>query len=278
MGRESVSVKENRQGSEDQPMYDFSLAETVFDVQDFNVWINESQILQRANVKIPANKITCILGPSGAGKSTLIRCLNRINDEVVGLRTTGTINLNKVSITTNSCDVAQLRSKVGMVFQKPCVFPKSIQENVLFGIRDIKKLSKKEKSDLVREKLEAAFLWDEVSDRLDSKASSLSVGQQQRLCIARTLAINPEVILLDEPTSSLDPFASRAIENMMLNLKDKYTIIFVTHDIRQAKRIADNLIFICDGEIIEQGSAETMFSKPRKEKTQNYLNDEICVC
>lgn len=252
--------------------------DSVIETSDFNVWIKEHHILKNINVCIPKNKITCIIGPSGSGKSTLVRSLNRINDHVEGLKMEGELSMHNQSILDSSIDLAALRSKVGMVFQKPCIFPKSIEENVLFGIRELKKASKTEKKAIAEENLKCASLWEEVKDRLDEKASSLSIGQQQRLCIARTLAVKPEVILLDEPTSSLDPMSTRAIENMMLDLKKKYTLVFVTHNISQAKRIADQLIFICDGEVVEQGNAYDLFANPKQSKTRNYLNDEICEC
>ena len=255
-----------------------STEKAVIQTTDFNVWIKDQHILNDISIRIPKNQITCIIGPSGSGKSTLIRSLNRINDEVTGFSAKGTAALNDKNIYDPSVDTAKLRGEVGMVFQKPCVFPKSIKENVLFGIQHQKKLSKHEKLEIVEKNLKAASLWKEVSHRLNDKASSLSIGQQQRLSIARTLAVEPQVILLDEPTSSLDPVSTRAIEEMMVNLKNHYTIVFVTHNIRQAKRIADHLIFICEGTLIEQNEASTMFNNPKHDQTQAYLNDEYCDC
>jgi len=250
----------------------------IIQFKNFQVWINENHILDNIQLSIPKNEITCIIGPSGSGKSTLIRSINRINDEVTGLNTQGEIIFNGLSIKNKDVDVARLRTQIGMVFQKPCVFPKSIKENVLFGIQHLKKLSKLEKLQIAEEKLRAVSLWKEVSHRLNDKAISLSIGQQQRLCIARTLAVKPEVILLDEPTSSLDPVSTRAIEDMMVELKEKYTIVFVTHNIQQAKRIADNLVFICDGKLIEQGPASRLFSCSTNPQTKAYLRDEYCDC
>ena len=250
----------------------------IIEFKNFQVWINENHILNNIDLSIPKNEITCIIGPSGSGKSTLIRSINRINDEVPGINTQGEIFFNGYSINEKNADVAQLRSQIGMVFQKPCIFPKSIKENVLFGIQHLKKISKLEKLQIVEENLKAVSLWKEVAHRLNDKAISLSIGQQQRLCIARTLAIKPEVILLDEPTSSLDPVSTRAIEDMMLKLKEEYTIIFVTHNIKQAKRIADNLVFICDGKLIEQGPTSKMISCPTNPQTRAYLTDEFCDC
>jgi len=249
-----------------------------FTVSNFDVWINEAHILDDVSIEFPEKQITCIIGPSGGGKSTLIRSLNRINDEVDGLVTEGVIRFNGRDIQSKELDVVELRTQVGMVFQKPCVFPKSIFENVLFGVQQQRKLSKLEKLHLVEESLKAVYLWKEVSHRLHDKANSLSIGQQQRLCIARTLAVKPKVILLDEPTSSLDPVSSRAIEDMMIKLKEQYTIIFVTHNIQQAKRIADNLVFICNGRVIEQGDSSAIFDKPKALETKDYLSDEFCDC
>ena len=250
----------------------------IITVESLQVWIKDNHILDDISINVPKNKITCIIGPSGSGKSTLIRSINRINDEVEGITTLGNINLNKESILHKNVDVASLRTKIGMVFQKPCVFPKSIKENVLFGVQHLKKLNKLEKMQIVEENLKTASLWKEVSHRLDDKAISLSIGQQQRLCIARTLAVKPEVILLDEPTSALDPLSTRAIEEMMVQLKENFTIVFVTHNIQQAKRIADNLIFTCDGKVIEQGIASELFSCAQNPETRAYLKDEYCAC
>lgn len=250
----------------------------IITIESLQVWIKENHILNDITLNIPKNKITCIIGPSGSGKSSLIRSVNRINDDIDGIITQGNINFNGNSILEKNTDVASLRTQIGMVFQKPCIFPKSIKENVLFGIQHLKKLNKLEKLQIVEDNLKKASLWKEVSHRLNDKAISLSIGQQQRLCIARTLAVKPEVILLDEPTSSLDPLSTRAIEEMMVNLKQSYTIVFVTHNIQQAKRIADNLIFICDGKVIEQGNASELFSCAKNPETRAYLKDEYCAC
>ena len=255
-----------------------SIESNVLNITDFNVWISDNHILNNISLTIPKNKITCIIGPSGSGKSTLIRSINRINDDVEKLTITGEIEFNGINIYNKNTDIAQLRSEVGMVFQKPCIFPRSISKNVLFGIQHQQKISKIDAFNIVEENLKAVSLWKEVSHRLKDKAISLSVGQQQRLCIARTLALKPKLILMDEPTSSLDPVSTRSIEKMLLELKKSYSLVFVTHNIQQAKRLADKLIFICDGEIIEQGPAEKLFNNPYSNKTKAYLNDEYCDC
>lgn len=245
---------------------------------DFHVWFNEAHILRAIDVGLHEKRIHCIVGPSGSGKSTLIRSLNRMHDDVDGYRFKGDIHIQNENILGPSVNVVKLRKEMGMVFQKPCVFPMSIFENVLFGIAHLKKLSESEKMQIVEDNLKATFLWKEVSHRLHDRAVSLSLGQQQRLCIARTLAVKPNVLLLDEPTSSLDPVSSRAIEDLMLDLKANYTIVFVTHNIQQAQRIADHLIFMCQGRVIEQGSKQKLFSNPDQEQTLKYLNEEYCDC
>lgn len=256
------------------------LPETVAAIKlsDFHVWFGEAHILREIDVSFQEYRINCIIGPSGSGKSTLIRSINRMNDEVADYSFKGAITVNGKNILDKSVNVAKLRTEIGMVFQRPCVFPKSVSENVLFGIQHLKKLTRQEKLQIVEDNLKSTSLWKEVSHRLHDQAVSLSIGQQQRLCIARTLAVKPKVILLDEPTSSLDPVSTRAIEDLMLELKKEYTIIFVTHNIQQAQRVADHLIFMCNGKIIEQGPKQKLFSNPQKEQTRKYLNEEYCDC
>jgi len=241
--------------------------------KNLNIWIDNKAILKDINLTVKQGEITCIIGPSGSGKSTLLRTLNRINADTPTLKSEGNITFLDQNILNKNTDLVALRTQIGMVFQKPCIFPKSIQENVLFGIQLHKKLSKKEKKEIVEENLKLSGLWEEVKDRLNDKSTSLSIGQQQRLCISRTLALKPKVLLLDEPTSALDPKSTRAIEQMMLQLKDSYTIVFVTHNIQQVKRIANHLVFISDGNLIEQGAAKMMFENPQKAETKHYLEN-----
>ncbi len=243
----------------------------------FEAWYGSNCILSDITFDVPARAVTCIVGPSGSGKSTLLRSLNRINEDTPKFSIAGDMRIADRSIIKDFPDVTELRRKVGMVFQRPCVFPCSISENVLFGVRD-KKLSQADRRRILEEALEAASLWTEVSSRLDDNATSLSLGQQQRLCIARTLAMKPDVILLDEPTASVDPVSARAIENTIKTLSDNYTIIMVTHDIRQTRRVGDHVVFICDGRLIEAGKGEHMFSSGALPKTQSYLNEEFCEC
>ncbi|MCR4289345.1 MAG: phosphate ABC transporter ATP-binding protein [Candidatus Scalindua sp.] len=254
----------------------------LVEIKNFNVWFNDFHVLKDICVRFREKSINCIIGPSGSGKSTLIRSVNRINDDIDGFIHHGDVHFNGYtrgrSIYHKDIDVNNLRTKVGMVFQKPCVFPKSIYENTLLGVKYLKKHSKQEKLQIVEENLNAVSLWKEVSSRLHEKATTLSIGQQQRLCIARTLAVKPTVILLDEPTSSLDPVSTYAIEKLMLQLKEQYTIIFITHNIVQAKRIADYLVFMCEGQVIEEGTKEKLFSNPDKQQTKDYLSNEYCEC
>lgn len=243
----------------------------------FEAWYGSNCILSDITFDIPARAITCIVGPSGSGKSTLLRSLNRINEDMPKFSVAGDMRIAERSVINDFPDVTELRRKVGMVFQRPCVFPCSISENVLFGVRD-KKLSQTDKRRILEEALKAASLWAEVSARLDDTATSLSLGQQQRLCIARTLAMKPDVILLDEPTASVDPVSARAIEQTIKDLSAEYTIVMITHDIRQTRRVGDHVVFICDGNLIEAGSGEHMFSLKAMPKTQSYLREEFCEC
>lgn len=246
-------------------------------MHDFEAWHEENCIISDICLEVPKHSVTCLVGPSGAGKSTLLRSLNRINENAPGFKTRGRIMINGQDHMTQFPDVTALRAKVGMVFQRPCVFPRSIAENVLFGVRG-QKLSKSEKMDLVEACLKSAELWNEVKGRLTDSAFALSLGQQQRLCIARCLAVDPDILLLDEPTASIDPVSVRAIEDLILELKSRYTIIVVSHDIRQTKRIADHVAFLCDGRLIDQGPTAQMFSMRAPEKTRLYLGEEYCDC
>jgi phosphate transport system ATP-binding protein len=252
--------------------------EVSISINNLCVSFGASQVLKNISINLYKNKVNCIIGPSGSGKSTLLRSLNRINDDVVNIKTTGEVSFLNSNILEKNQDITKLRKDIGMVFQSPCVFPKSISENIIFGVQQHRKLSKSEKSNIVEHNLKAVSLWPEVSSRLKDFGTSLSIGQQQRLCIARTLAIMPKVILMDEPTSSLDPISTRAIESLINELKKKYTIVLVTHNIAQAKRIADHVFFICNGELIEEGPKNLLFLNPKKEQTKSYLKDETCNC
>jgi len=238
---------------------------------DLNLWYDKKQALFNINIQIPANKITALIGPSGCGKSTLIRCFNRMNDVIDKCKITGKVFYNGKDIYHPDADAVEIRKKIGMVFQKPNPFPKSIYENIAYGPRVQGNNDKKELDMIVEKSLKVAALWDEVSDRLHESAMGLSGGQQQRLCIARSLAIEPEIILMDEPCSSLDPIATAKIEDLMTQLKKKYTVIIVTHNMQQAARVSDFTAYMYLGKLIEFGPTKQIFERPKEELTENYI-------
>ena len=240
-------------------------------IDNLNVHFGSNHVLVDVTFPIKANSITAIIGPSGCGKSTFIRCLDRMNDIIPSARVTGKIILDGVDIYDPSYEPYELRKKVGMVFQKPNPFPKSIYENLAFGLRIHGVKNKETIEKRVVETLNAAALWDEVKDRLHESAFSLSGGQQQRLCIARTLAIEPEVILFDEPCSALDPISTGKIEDLMVRLKEQYTIAIVTHNMQQAARISDYTGFLYLGKLIEYGETKKLFTAPKEKLTENYI-------
>jgi phosphate transport system ATP-binding protein len=240
-------------------------------IEDLNVFFGGNHVLIDVTFPIKANSITAIIGPSGCGKSTFIRCLDRMNDIIPSARVTGKIILDGVDIYDPSYEPYELRKKVGMVFQKPNPFPKSIYENLAFGLRIHGVRNKEMIEKRVVAALNAAALWDEVKDRLHESAFSLSGGQQQRLCIARTLAIEPEVILFDEPCSALDPISTGKIEDLMVKLKEKYTMAIVTHNMQQAARISDYTGFLYLGKLIEYGDTKKLFTAPKDRLTENYI-------
>lgn len=245
--------------------------EKTFICNNVNLSYGDNHVLKDVNMEIQRNKITAFIGPSGCGKSTFLRCFNRMNDLIESCKVTGEIIHNNNDIYKINTNVIDLRAKVGMVFQKPNPFPMSIYDNIAYGPR-CQGIKKKEiLNDIVEKALKNAALWDEVKDRLKSKATALSGGQQQRLCIARTLAMDPEVILLDEPTSALDPIATAKIEELLLELKDKYTIIIVTHNMQQAARISDYTAFFLLGEVIEFDETKKLFKNPKNKKTEDYI-------
>lgn len=248
------------------------IASPKFIADHVNLFYGDKQALFDVSMQIASHHVTALIGPSGCGKSSFLRCLNRMNDTIVGCRLTGNILLDQQDIYASSQDVVQLRTMVGMVFQKPNPFPKSIYDNVAYGPR-IHGLtrSSKELDDIVEQSLTQAGLWAEVKDRLHSSGTALSGGQQQRLCIARAIAINPEVILMDEPCSALDPIATARIEELIDSLRSRYTIIIVTHSMQQAARISQYTAFFHMGEIIEYGKTEQVFTRPRLQRTQDYI-------
>ncbi|HPO60927.1 MAG TPA: phosphate ABC transporter ATP-binding protein PstB [Exilispira sp.] len=243
--------------------------------ESLNFYYGDKQALIDINIKILKNSVMALIGPSGCGKSTFLRCLNRMNDIIPNTRATGDIKLDGVSIMGNNYDVIELRRSVGMVFQKSNPFPKSIFENIAYGLRinGIKDRYIIEKA--VEDSLKKAGLWDEVKDRLHESAYRLSGGQQQRLCIARTIAIEPEVILMDEPASALDPISTQKIEELIQDLKTQYTIIIVTHNMQQAARVSDYTAFFFMGKLIEVDITEKIFTKPSMQMTENYIRGKF---
>jgi len=247
------------------------MKEKALETKNLDLYYGEAQALDCVNINIPKHKVTALIGPSGCGKSTLLRCFNRMNDLIPGCTIKGSIFYHGGEITGKSTDVVDLRKKIGMVFQQPNPFPKSIYENVIYGpkvhgIKDRKEL------DIIAEKsLKGAALWDEVKDRLHEPARGLSGGQQQRLCIARTLSVDPDIILMDEPCSALDPIATAKIENLISELKEKYTVIIVTHNMQQAARVSDYTGFMYMGKLIEFDATSVIFERPNEELTENYI-------
>ncbi len=243
----------------------------ILEIRQLSLWYGASQALKAISMRIPARRITAFIGPSGCGKSTLLRCINRLNDLIDSVRIGGDIRFEDGSIYDPRVDINLLRKRIGMVFQKSNPFPKSIYENVAYGLR-IQGVQKKGILDEAVEKsLRGAALWEEVKDRLDESALGLSGGQQQRLCIARAIAVEPEVVLFDEPCSALDPIATAKIEELMQNLKDQYTQVIVTHNMQQASRVSDYTAFLYLGELVEYGPTDKLFLNPMKKQTEDYI-------
>lgn len=241
-----------------------------FEITDLNLHYGNFHALKNINLDINEHEITAFIGPSGCGKSTFLKCFNRMNDLVEGCRVDGLVKLDGDNI-YGSMDVYKLRKKVGMVFQKPNPFPLSIYDNIAFGPRTHGIKSKAKLDDIVEKSLRDAAIWDEVKDRLKKSAIGMSGGQQQRLCIARALAVSPDVILMDEPTSALDPISTSKIEDLVLELKKDYTIVMVTHNMQQATRVSDSTVFFLLGEIVESGRTDKIFSLPQDKRTQDYI-------
>ncbi len=240
--------------------------------EDLSLWYGQTQALFDISIDLVERQVTALIGPSGCGKSSFLRCLNRMNDLIPSVRVEGNVEIDGQDIYDRSVDVVQLRSRIGMVFQKPNPFPKSIYENIAYAPR-IHGLARNraEMDELVERSLRRAGLWDEVADRLDTPGTALSGGQQQRLCIARAVAVNPELILMDEPASALDPVATATIEELIAELRNRYTIVIVTHNLQQAARVANYTAFFHMGRLIEYGDTETMFVKPREKRTEDYI-------
>jgi phosphate transport system ATP-binding protein len=246
-------------------------AGSIFDVHDLRVWYGEKEAIKGVSLSIPERRVTAFIGPSGCGKSTFLRALNRMNDLIPGCRTQGRVLLAGQDVYAREVEAAMLRRHVGMVFQKPNPFPKSIFENVAYGLRLDGGLSREQVDTSVKEALEKAHLLHEVEDRLKEPGTSLSGGQQQRLCIARALAVKPKVILMDEPCSALDPMATGKIEDLILELRDHVTVIIVTHNMQQAARVSDGTAFFYIGELVEYGATKQIFENPTDERTEAYV-------
>ena len=243
----------------------------IITAEDLHLWYGETHALKGINMAIPEKNITALIGPSGCGKSTFLKTLNRMNALIPSVRIDGDVLYNCQSIFAREVDVNSLRRDIGMVFQKPNPFPMSIYDNIAYGPRTHGVTNKKELDDIVEQALQDAAIWDEVKDRLKKSALGLSGGQQQRLCIARALAVRPQVLLMDEPTSALDPISTSRIEELALQLKERYTIVIVTHNMQQAVRISDNTAFFLLGELIEFDETEKLFSQPKEKRTEDYI-------
>ena len=243
----------------------------IMTAKDLCLWYGENKALKGINIEIPEKSITALIGPSGCGKSTFLKTLNRMNDLIPTVKITGEVCYNGKNIFDKDVDVNELRRDVGMVFQKPNPFPMSIYDNIAYGPRTHGITSRVKLDEIVEQALRDAAIWDEVKDRLKKNALGLSGGQQQRLCIARALAVEPKVLLMDEPTSALDPISTSRIEELALQLKEKYTIIIVTHNMQQAVRISDNTAFFLLGELVEFGETEQLFSQPKDKHTEDYI-------
>jgi len=246
--------------------------EIKIDVKNLDLFYGSKQALKNISLEMEANKVTALIGPSGCGKSTFIRTLNRMNELIHGVKIKGEVVIDKQNIYDSSVDVVSLRRKIGMVFQKANLFPKSIYDNLIYGPKINGTRNKKKLNEIVEKTLTYAALWDEVKDRLNSPALSLSGGQQQRLCIARALAVEPEIILMDEPASALDPIATAKIEELIHELKKNYTIVIVTHNMQQAARVSDQTAFFYIGELIEFDKTTKIFTNPSKKQTEDYIS------
>jgi len=248
-----------------------NMSKTKVSIENLNLFYEDFQALKNVNLDIKEHEITAFIGPSGCGKSTCIKTLNRMNDLIPGCRVEGTILIDSQDIYSKDCDVNLLRKRAGMVFQKPNPFPMTIYDNIAYGPRVHGIKNKADLDVIVEQALSSAALWDEVKDRLKGSAMGISGGQQQRLCIARALAVEPDILLMDEPTSALDPISTLKIEDLMYDLKQKYTVIIVTHNMQQAVRISDKTAFFLLGEIIEYGSTLELFDSPKNKKTEDYV-------
>ena len=244
---------------------------SIISVKDMCLWYGDHQALKHVNIEIPEKSITAFIGPSGCGKSTFLKTLNRMNDLIPGVKITGDVRYEGTDIFSKEVDVNNLRKEIGMVFQKPNPFPMSIYDNIAYGPRTHGITNKVQLDEIVEQALRDAAIWDEVKDRLKKNALGMSGGQQQRLCIARALAVQPRILLMDEPTSALDPISTSRIEELVMELKEKYTIVMVTHNMQQAVRVSDYTAFFLLGELVEFGKTDDIFSRPQDKRTEDYI-------
>ena len=278
--QEIMSEIEEKVKTETAPKQDNSaikpnIADPVVEVEDLNLSYGNKQALYNISLEIPKNHATAFIGPSGCGKSTLLRCFNRLNDLIDSCTVTGEIRINGDNIYDRAVDITNLRKRVGMVFQKSNPFPKSIYENVAYGARIAGINDKSQLDEIVEKSLNGAALWEEVKDRLDESALGMSGGQQQRLCIARAIAVEPDILLMDEPCSALDPVATGKIEDLITQLKENYTIVIVTHNMQQASRVSDYTAFMYLGELVEYAKTEKIFLNPAKKQTEDYVSGKF---
>ncbi len=275
MSETEQMVKAETAHKQDNSAINPNIADPVVEVENLNLKYGDKPALQNIYLEIPKNQATAFIGPSGCGKSTLLRCFNRLNDLIDSCTVTGEIRINGNNIYESTVDITDLRKRVGMVFQKSNPFPKSIYENVAYGARIGGINNKSQLDEIVERSLNGAALWDEVKDRLDESALGMSGGQQQRLCIARAIAVEPEILLMDEPCSALDPIATGKIEDLITQLKENYTMVIVTHNMQQASRVSDYTAFMYLGEIIEYAQTEKIFLNPAKKQTEDYVSGKF---
>ncbi len=275
MSETEQMVKAETAHKQDNSAINPNIADPVVEVENLNLKYGDKPALHNIYLEIPKNQATAFIGPSGCGKSTLLRCFNRLNDLIDSCTVTGEIRINGNDIYESTVDITDLRKRVGMVFQKSNPFPKSIYENVAYGARIAGISNKSQLDEIVERSINSAALWDEVKDRLDESALGMSGGQQQRLCIARAIAVEPEILLMDEPCSALDPIATGKIEDLITQLKENYTMVIVTHNMQQASRVSDYTAFMYLGEIIEYARTEKIFLNPAKKQTEDYVSGKF---
>ncbi|MEZ6094215.1 MAG: phosphate ABC transporter ATP-binding protein PstB [Pirellulaceae bacterium] len=275
MSTENTLSDKSVQRPADQPVESAGSLKSAIEIENFNAYYGDFQALHNINLQIPEKRVTAFIGPSGCGKSTLLRWINRMNDVVAAARAEGRIRIGDIDVLGRSTNVVDLRRHVGIVFQKPTPFPKSIYDNIAYGPRLHFKISAAELDDLVEWSLKKAALWEEVKNRLHQSAMGLSGGQQQRLCIARAIAVGPQILLMDEPCSALDPASTARVEDLIFELREQFTIVIVTHNMHQAARVSDRTAFFFQGDIVEDGVTDQVFTKPKKKQTEDYVTGKF---